>query len=52
VGVFPGTNYLRDIDEMETVGLYVKLGPWGFHFFEVHSPAAVQSTPSTAQETS
>jgi len=53
VGVFPGTNYLRDIDEMESVGLYVQLGPWGFHFFEVHpSSAAVQSTPSAAQKTS
>jgi hypothetical protein len=35
------------------VGLYVQLGPWGFHFFEVHpSSAAVQSTPSAAQKTS
>ena len=53
VGVFPGTNYLRDIDEMESAGLFVKLGPWGFHFFEVHSPsAAVQPTPSAPQKTS
>ena len=49
VDVFPGTDYLRDIDEMESVGLYVKLGPWGFHFFEVQSPpAAVQSTQKTS----
>ena len=37
VGVFSGTDYFRDLDEMESVGLFVKLGPWGFHFFEVHS---------------
>ncbi len=40
VGVIPGTDYLRDIDEMESLGLFVKLGPWGFHFFEVHSSSA------------
>jgi hypothetical protein len=51
VGLLPETNYLRDIDEMQSVGLYVKLGPWGFHFFEVHSQT-VQSTPSVAQKTS
>jgi hypothetical protein len=51
VGVFPGTDYLRDIDEMDSVGLYVKLGPWGFHFFEVHSPpAAVQPAQYAAQK--
>ncbi len=51
VGVFPETNYVRDIDEMEALGLFVKLGPWGFHFFEVHSAAAaVQSTPSAEQK--
>ncbi len=51
VGVFPGTNYLRDIDEMESMGLYVELDPWGFHFFEIHSQTA-QPTPSAAQKTS
>jgi hypothetical protein len=53
VGVFPGADYLRDIEEMESVGLYVQLGPWGFHFFKVHSSSAVlQSIPSATQKTS
>ncbi len=38
--IFPGANYFRDIGEMVAEGLYVKLAPWGFHFFEVHSPTA------------
>ncbi len=53
VGVIPGTDYLRDIEEMQSVGLYVQLSPWGFHFFEVHAPSsAVQSTPFAARKTS
>ena len=53
VSILPGTDYLRDIDEMESMGLFVKLGPWGFHFFEVHSSsAALQSTTPAVQKTS
>jgi hypothetical protein len=36
VDAFPGTSYVRDVGEMESLGLYVALGPWGRHFFEVH----------------
>jgi hypothetical protein len=51
VDVFSDTSFFRDVEEMESVGLYVKLGPWSFHFFEVHPPpAAVQSTKSAEQE--
>jgi hypothetical protein len=46
--LFPGTSYFRDVDEMESVGLYVKLGPWSFHFFEVHPPLAAEQTKSAA----
>jgi hypothetical protein len=38
--VIPGTTYVRDLDEMASVGLFVKLGPWGFHFFELQLPPA------------
>jgi hypothetical protein len=45
VDVFSDTSFFRDVEEMESVGLYVKLGPWACHFFQVHPPpAAVQST--------
>jgi glycosidase len=32
--VFFGTTYERDGDELVSSGLYVELGPWGYHFFE------------------
>ena len=28
-----GANYLRNGNEMSSPGLYVELGPWGYHFF-------------------
>ena len=47
---FPGTSYVRDVDEMESVGLYVELGPWGYHFFEVYAPPAAGQIKSAVQE--
>jgi Alpha amylase, catalytic domain len=33
VDVMSGAIYERDGDEMSSVGLYVELGPWNYHFF-------------------
>ncbi len=32
--IFSGAVYLRDGDEMRDPGLYVDLGPWGFHLLD------------------
>ncbi len=48
--VFSGTTYFRDGEEMESVGLFVKLGPWGCHFFEVYPPLAAGQAKSSAKE--
>ena len=34
-----GVEYTRAGSEMNSPGLYVELGPWGFHFFECRSKA-------------
>ena len=39
-----GDSYDRSGDEMRDAGLYVDLGPWQCHLFEVRAPSAVSST--------
>jgi glycosidase len=34
-----GVEYTRAGSEMNSPGLYIELGPWGFHFFECRSKA-------------
>jgi hypothetical protein len=36
VDALSGVTYDRDGNEMRDPGLYVDLGPWGYHFFRLH----------------
>ena len=41
--VFSGAHYERDGNEVSRSGLYVKLGPWGYHFFDCSRQKAARS---------
>jgi Alpha amylase, catalytic domain len=45
---FSGKQYERDAQEMLRAGLYVELGPWGYHFFNCSHEAAVDRAVSSA----
>ncbi len=45
-----GATFQRKGDELLSPGLYVELGPWGFHFFECLRAAGPQAQPLSIQE--
>ena len=45
---FSGAEYERSGDDVMSSGLYVDLGPWGYHFFRCSHMKASQKTVATA----